>query len=153
MSKIRIHPSRTIYTATWHEMVLNRSFDFRRKDGKIKKRPVCISFACFSVLWLWAHTNGSGADFQWEQKWMWKLNHILNCTTDQRSLLGSHAGETKRSDRVWRKRKSVCVCLSTTLHIQHAAHELLVDWQNGVLLIKMLISCYSFCQNAAEHNK
>ncbi len=38
-----------------------------------------------------------------------------------------------------RVRKGFCVCLPTALHIQHAARELLVDWHNKVLAIKMVI--------------
>lgn len=41
----------------------------------------------------------SAADLVGERKWMWKLNHILNCTTEQRSLLGSHADERGREER------------------------------------------------------
>jgi len=37
------------------------------------------------------------------------------------------------------KKASICVCLPTALYIQHASHELLVNWQNEVLAIKMLI--------------
>lgn len=84
----------------------------------------------------------SGADLLGERKWMWKLNHIINCTTEQRSLLGSHTDETGRRERntVWKTKKSICVCLTIALYVKHVAHEFLVDWQNEGLAMKMVTS-------------
>lgn len=99
-----------------------------------------------SALWLWMHIEAiSGADLLGDWKWMWKLNHVLNCTTEQRSLLGSHTGETGGggTETGGKKKKKKASIVSVypphCSYIQHAAHWLLVDWQKEELAIKMVI--------------
>ena len=92
-----------------------------------------------SALWLWMHIEAiSGADLLGEWKWMWKLNHVLNCTTEQRSLLGSHTGEMGGGQRLGKKKKASIVSVYP-LHCSYIQHGLLVDWQKAELAIKMVI--------------
>lgn len=55
--------------------------------------------------------------------------------------------EEERNGDCRRKKRQAFVCLNTALYIQHGAHELLVDWQNEVLAIKMQIFLTPMCSS------
>lgn len=83
--------------------------------------PVC----CFTPL-LWRFSCGcmlSVADLLGEQKWMWKLNHSLNCTTEQRvclavTLVRQGGGWKEKgwggSGGIWKEKTCLCVCLPSS---------------------------------------
>lgn len=109
---------------------------------------VCCFTLFASARWLKMHVEAvSVADLLGEQKWMWKLNHSLNCTTVQRvylavTLVRQGGGWSGVGGVGWvqnLERTDVPLCLFTLLTV-HAAYELLGDSQNKALAIKRQIS-------------
>lgn len=78
-----------------------------------KRWTVCFQSAASALaLCLWMHVEARrDADLLGEWKWMWKLNHILNCTTEQRVYLAvTLVRQGGRGNRVWKKKACIYVC-------------------------------------------
>lgn len=107
--------------------------------------PVCCSLLRFGFVAVNAHRGYKRCRLTGRVKVDVKAqSHSKLYNRAEKSTWQSHwwDGEEREQEPAKKKEKkkaSICVCLPAALYIQNAAHELLVDWQNEVLAIKMVI--------------